>query len=246
MAGELYREIAPQASLAPYIECYWCAEGRPEVRAILPDGCVDILYTARKGEPAALSVVGLMTVPRETRAQAQLDFFGVRFRPGMAHWFLPEAPRLGDRIEPLFDFWGAPAGELFEQLAESGSAEEKAGRMDRYLARRQPERVPVPLRLRSAELSTRHFRRVCLDETGVSPKFLARILRFRRAADRIAAMATRARQPAWAEFALESGYADQAHLIREFRAFSGQTPGRFFQYRAADSAYTRSDGTSET
>ena len=29
----------------------------------------------------------------------------------------------------------------------------------------------------------------------------------------------------WARIAAESGYADQSHLVREFRQFTGTTPG---------------------
>ena len=68
--------------------------------------------------------------------------------------------------------------------------------------------------------------RVATDATGLSPKQLCRILRFRRAADLI----TRMRRGQWAQLAADCGYADQAHLIHEFRAFSGYTPA---EYRAS-------------
>jgi AraC-like DNA-binding protein len=78
-------------------------------------------------------------------------------------------------------------------------------------------------------LSERHFRRVCLERAGVSPKYLARLLRFRQVAERIRAMKTSAAQPSWAQLAVACGYFDQAHLIREFQEFAGATPGRFLQ-----------------
>ena len=73
------------------------------------------------------------------------------------------------------------------------------------------------------------MRREFLEQTGLGPKFLARVLRFRRALE----LSPRA-EGDFAGLALDCGYYDQAHLIREFRENSpGRTPaysaGRFFQ-----------------
>jgi len=71
----------------------------------------------------------------------------------------------------------------------------------------------------SANLSPRSFRRRCLEESGLTPKRLCRVLRFRHAISRIAPQADAA------ELALDCGYYDQAHLIRDFREFAGRPPG---------------------
>ena len=91
--------------------------------------------------------------------------------------------------------------------------------------------VTVPLdRLASdAGLSERHFRRACVERADVPPKYMRRILRFRRATERIRAMEASTAQPNWAQFAAACGYYDQPHLIREFQKFAGCTPGRFIQ-----------------
>jgi len=73
------------------------------------------------------------------------------------------------------------------------------------------------------------------DHVGLSPKMFARICRFRSA--RAAALAaTRAAksggrgQPGhdWASLALDSGYFDQSHLIRDFHDFAGTSPDEHF------------------
>jgi transcriptional regulator GlxA family with amidase domain len=70
-----------------------------------------------------------------------------------------------------------------------------------------------------AGLSPRQLRRVCLEQTGLTPKFLARVTRFRHA------LAEAHRYPgAFAGFAVDCGYYDQAHLINEFRELYGRTP----------------------
>ena len=84
---------------------------------------------------------------------------------------------------------------------------------------------------------------------GFPPKTIARLLRFNRAVrslDRLSR--TRANEPVskpylevsraedrlvgaiqWADLAADCGYFDQAHLIREFREFSGSTPAAFLR-----------------
>jgi AraC-like DNA-binding protein len=78
---------------------------------------------------------------------------------------------------------------------------------------------------RMAGLSSRHFRRRCLEETGLTPKQLARIGRFRRTCLHVA----QSDRLQWADLACECGYYDQAHLINEFRQFSGVTPDAYWR-----------------
>lgn len=68
--------------------------------------------------------------------------------------------------------------------------------------------------------SRKHLARRFHNEIGVSPKTLARLLRFHRACE----LARSGSVPGWAGIAIEAGFADQAHLVREFRAFSGEKP----------------------
>jgi AraC-like DNA-binding protein len=75
-----------------------------------------------------------------------------------------------------------------------------------------------------ANLSPRQFRRRCLEESGLTPKHLCRVLRFRHSNS----LASASRRPDWADIAGRAGYYDQAHLIRDFREFTGQTPMSVF------------------
>ena len=60
-------------------------------------------------------------------------------------------------------------------------------------------------------------------EVGATPKTVARILRFARARR---AILDGAPPSGWAGLAQDYGFADQAHLIREFQALAGMTPPR--------------------
>ena len=239
-----YREFIPCPRLARYVECYWSQldlNGTPN-HIVLPDGCVDILFSSQNGEPRSLDLVGLMTAAKTFDLKAGQSFFGIRFRPGMAAAFVPEAAQLNNKTEPLENLASAGARQLFDQLADLADPAEMARAMDGLLRPLEPmdgnvnalhQLASTGLSLdtfaREAGVSTRHLRRVCLDRAGVSPKYLLRILRFRRATDRLARIAARPAQPNWADFAAACGYYDQAHFIREFQEFTGQTPGRYLQ-----------------
>jgi AraC-like DNA-binding protein len=58
---------------------------------------------------------------------------------------------------------------------------------------------------------------------GMPPKTFARVLRFDAAVRRLRS----GRVTGWADLAASCGYADQAHLAREFRALSGSPPSEF-------------------
>ncbi len=64
------------------------------------------------------------------------------------------------------------------------------------------------------------------EQVGLTPKTAARVLRFRSLCRRLDAEPVR-----WAEIAYDCGYADQSHLIREFRKLAGTTPTDFLARR---------------
>ncbi|MDJ0347118.1 helix-turn-helix domain-containing protein [Streptomyces sp. H10-C2] len=69
-------------------------------------------------------------------------------------------------------------------------------------------------------MSHRHFIARFRDEIGVTPKQMARVLRFEHAMD----LLTRTGASVTGT-ALAAGYCDQAHLSRDFRALGGSSPG---------------------
>ena len=61
------------------------------------------------------------------------------------------------------------------------------------------------------------------EQLGAPPRLLGRILRLQRATRLVG----RLKQPRWAELALDCGYFDQSHMIREFRQLAGCTPEQY-------------------
>ncbi len=206
----------------------------PIVHRVTPDGCADILFT-RRGNEITLRVVGPMTRFEDFTLVPGMRNVGVRFRPGMWPKQLGiNGEAITDAILPLEDVWGAPARTLLDRMREEDSSEEYASMLSRSVRQPQP-RTPVQRAIawmerrcgvvsldwvaRQAGLSPRQFRRVCIRQTGLSPKFLARVLRFRHAQSRLASQMGQ-----HAGLAADCGYTDQSHFIAEFQYFTGQTP----------------------
>ena len=144
----------------------------------------------------------------------------------------------------LADLLGPAATELAERLYEAPDWPARFALLERFIAARvhdappaTPElewawgrllasdgAVPVGSLAREIGWSRRHLAARFREHLGLPPKPLARILRFERAAARLRAGA------ALADAALDSGYYDQAHFNRDFRAFAGVTPT---EYRVA-------------
>jgi transcriptional regulator GlxA family with amidase domain len=76
-------------------------------------------------------------------------------------------------------------------------------------------------------LSARRFEQVFRAEVGIAPKAYRRLHRFRRAL----LDADRATDCGWSRFAAEHGYADQSHLIGDFRAHCAMTPTAYLEAR---------------
>ncbi|MGH9629232.1 MAG: DUF6597 domain-containing transcriptional factor, partial [Bryobacteraceae bacterium] len=93
-----YSEFAPDERLARYVECFWTLEVGKTARdlRVLPDGCVDILFSCTKSGAIALSAVGVMTTARCFSLEPGDSFLGVRFRPAMAATFIADVNLLTD------------------------------------------------------------------------------------------------------------------------------------------------------
>jgi AraC-like DNA-binding protein len=235
-----YLEHTPPARLAPYVECFWTLEA-PEDMAdypVLPDGCVDIVYSrGRAGDEP--QVVGAMTRARKFALSAGQFDCGVRFRPGMSAVFLRvPGTETTDRSIPIGDLGGARGRQLRTQWAEANSPEHCIRLLEQLL--NHPAKpgvvqqacasivengglVRVDQLAFDAGLSGRQLRRLFLEQTGLTPKHLSRVIRFRHSVS----LLRRSRRGDFAQVALECGYYDQAHFINEFRELSGYSPGEF-------------------
>jgi AraC-like DNA-binding protein len=234
----MFREISPPSHLAGFVECFWISEPeRDGSRRVLPDGCLDILFSSRGRELVGAQVVGAMTRFVDVSLRAGESLLGIRFQPGMASVCLTgDIPALNDRIAPLADVLGSKSAgkRLLEIFRHPAEAEDRVAKLsDRLvqsprlsevqqaigtLTQKRGQLSVVDL-AEVAGLGDRQLRRACYKHSGLSPKQLARILRFRHAVSRLKDAAADG-----AGLAVDCGYYDQAHMIRDFRELAGCSP----------------------
>ena len=181
---------------------------------------------------------------------------GVRFRPGGFYPFVRRpVAQWTDRTVPPEEAFGAASGAaagwsraLWEAVDECrGGADAHAAmiaaHLDAFLGTLMPADDPVAEEMatlvallaapagmrgigalaRASGRSERTLHRLFLRYVGVSPAWVLRRYRLIAAAERLTAYPPAAVQ----DLAYELGYADQAHLIRDFRATIGVTPGAY-------------------
>ncbi|HEX7798570.1 MAG TPA: AraC family transcriptional regulator [Vicinamibacterales bacterium] len=197
------------------------------------------------------SVTGPMSEVGRTTGSDRPDMIGVYFRPGRAAAFLSAAmPDLTDLSVAIDDVWGTAGLRLAEDLADLDEAI-RIERLESHLVamqlgRPRPSssiemtavtahmlrhrgRVTIDAMARHAGVSRQHFSRQFREQLGIAPKLYCRLARFQAGL----APAHSQETIGWAETALDLGYADQSHMIAEFRQFSSLTPqalisGRWF------------------
>jgi AraC-like DNA-binding protein len=233
-----YTEHRVEGQLGRWVECAWTREGPDGFERIVPDGCMDLIWS----EPAGLSVVGPNRTAFLAPLRAGAAVVGVRLHPGAAPpVFEVPAPALLDARVPAESLWGDEAKRLEERVREQAAVADRAKLLMAFLSIRANV-APDPLVRAAAQrlgrervdevadtlaVSQRHLRRLVRAQVGYGPKLLGRVLRLRRALERVRAGAE------LAEVAFESGYADQAHFSEDCRALAGVPPGRFLQDSAA-------------
>lgn len=194
---------------------------------------------------------GAQQRPLDTEAPHGNALVGVAFHGAGAYALLGvEQQELADRVVPLADVLGDGVLALRQRLLEAPSIERRLSLVEDWLlARLAPDRgvhpavqwalqriaashgqVGIATLARESGYTRKHLAGLFARQTGLAPKVLARVQRFRAALGFLG----RSEVVAWAELAARCGYYDQSHLVRDFRAFSGCSPADFARHPRPD------------
>lgn len=250
-----YEEWTPAPELSHLVACVWAARfgaaGEPHVDRVIPDGCIDLVYTDGR-----LIVAGPDTQSVAVEAPARTEFTGLRFRPGAAPAVLglPASALVDQRVDAEC-LLGSNARVLLDAIEAQSSLRGRVAVLEahvRSVARKRGEPDPVAQvatqRLKNGPhgrtvaalaselgMSERQLHRRFVQAVGYGPKMFERIARLQRfVAQAAQCQRIAGNEPALgrslAQLALTSGYADQSHLTRECRALTGVTPTALVGY----------------
>lgn len=236
----------PNPALAPFVETLWYYDAyaidmRPD--RVLPHGAFELVISLDRPVDHSL-ISGPQTKPMIVDPGNFSPIVGAHFRPGGAAALFGHTARAFRDIDvPLADLWSRQARGIHAELQGSPAPEQCLQRLEELLTRlaleapiQHPavslaieefhgERPVRPIRDLVVEsgLSQRRFIELFTDRIGLTPKLYARIQRFQRTLHQAASQ----RPVEWSALAYHFGYSDQAHLIRDFREFSGLRPSDY-------------------
>ena len=182
--------------------------------------------------------------PTEILPARSIGFIAIRFRAGMLkHFCAIPLNELADAYPDAEALWGKAGRQMMEQLNGTGDFNSRVTLLDQHLTallhkQEKPawHRVinelyyhPDALRLQDlanqTNLSYRHFRRRFIQETGMTPKHFQQLVRFRSTLKPLLMKKERH----YLSDALDNGYFDQMHFIKDCKRFLHVTPSEFLQ-----------------
>ncbi|WP_432134371.1 MULTISPECIES: AraC family transcriptional regulator [unclassified Streptomyces] len=233
-----FRRREPAAPLAPYLEHYWLIDwdlSEPHVSRVVPHPSVNIVFQRydHRAPFAEVSGVGLGLFTQRLEGRGRVC--GVQFRPGgfrpfspgrpVSHWTGRRLRLTGTDPAPVLDPQDddARVAALDAHLLSLGPrpdprAELATALVDRVRTDRSIRRVTDLAR--DAGLSVRLLQRLFAEYVGVPPKWVVLRYRIHEALER----AETDHGVDWPTLAADLGYADQAHLTRDFTATVGIPP----------------------
>lgn len=259
-----FRRHEPAEPLRRYVEWYWLIDWdlpTPYASHVVPHPCVNLTFQWDEDDgPPYAEVTGVALGLYTRKLTGRGRVCGAKFRPG---GFRPYTSRT-----PVSRWTGRalPAREVFPQVTDATAhavttpaddrdrvaaldafllslpcapdpqADHAVGLVDRIRSDRTVRHVGDFARAQG--MSVRALQRLFAAHVGVSPKWVVLRYRIHEALERAG---TRT-DIDWAALAAELGYADQAHLVRDFRATVG-VPPTAYTAETAETAETEPAGS---
>ena len=253
-----HQRLPVPPELADLIDHFWYVQwdlrgAPPSTAETLPHPSCYLVFEHDLEQPIAdpgvhrrAEVAGVTTGRFSRTMDGRGRVFGLKFRPGGLRPFLKASvSTLTDRVVPATQIFGSDILTLATHLRTLDSPEPMAATTTTYFATRMP--MPDPSTVLAATLvdsvfkdptilsvetlsnrsglSVRTLQRLFNAYVGASPKWVIRRFRLHELLERFHSC----EDLDGAQLALDLGYADQAHLINDFRRLAGVTPTQYLR-----------------
>lgn len=234
----------PSPEITLFVEHYWIVRWdlraeNPFEQDVLSHPSVHLVF-----ENNNTWIWGVVTGKFTRKLEGKGQAIGIKFRPGGFYPFLqePVASFTDDRL-PFNEVFNDPLEALESYILNHDEEQLMVEQTEDFLLRHLPERDPkvekvsgmvkfvkddasilkVDDLVNRYELSKRSLQRLFRQYVGVSPKWVIQRYRLHEAAEKMADD----QAENWTQLALDLGYYDQAHFIRDFKSIVGQTPSEY-------------------
>lgn len=239
-----HARIAPALPLAGVVQHFWIVRwdleaSPPQVRETLPHPNVHWVF-----EPGLTRIQGVHTGRFTRELKGRGGVFGVKFRPGGFRAYLGKPlSALRDASLDGAAVFGDEAAVLEAELFAARNDAEQVAVAERFFLARLPlsdadalrageivDAIAADLSIGRVEqvserwrIGARSLQRLFNEYVGVGPKWVINRYRLHEALERLA----QGGEVDWAQLALDLGYFDQAHFIRDFKALVGRPPADY-------------------
>lgn len=222
---------------------------------VLPNGYVQLIFHLsdlhcelykegqwQKSPPYTL--IGIYAKPYIVQFKGLVEVFAIRFKPeGFYSIFGVPAALFASTFEDIESVLDKPFNEWCAKIREAKSTTEIINHIECFLlAKLQGNRAPITYLNRAAEIirktngfirvedvaqqsyiSIRQLEREFTGKIGITPKQYIRLARL----NKVQRLLQQKKELLFTQVTYRCGYADQAHFIRDFKSFTGESPKLF-------------------
>lgn len=196
-----------------------------------------------KMQPLAF-VFGQISKALEIRPTGLTKIFAIRFHPGCFSQFSDYPQKdMKDQAVPLVNIFGNKADTIFNQIKEAADTDERIKSIEnilidnfRHIDNHQKiisdcidlieelgSGVKVDTLAKELKQNRRKLEREFEEKVGLSPKHYLRIVRLQNGLRALA----KGKNSKLGHIAVDNQYFDQAHFIKDFKEFTGKSPGKY-------------------
>lgn len=253
----VYRRTYPEKGLESIVSCFWMIENREDasrkVQKVVPDGYPEIIFHFADPYMIRLQSDWELQPLKLVAGQIKRHFFlgntgrssmiGIKMMPTtFTHLFGVNMDTLTGKVLNLKEVAGSIFNELYDELNNTDSFDERCNLLNLFFDKLLSERPLVPTKADEAvslifssngtvtvrelcnalSIGERQLERLFRQYVGLSPKFYSRIIRFSQIFQHI-----EKGDPFWTDTVYRTGFYDQSHFIKNFKAFTGEEPSEY-------------------